>query len=320
MKRSISRPATQREIGTTTVELLISVVCTALVTMTMFSMFWMNTVVQTKSGNMLDAANAARVAIERIGKDAREGRTLGDVYGTRVPLDNLVPPTLGTQGTDYFPSDDNPIYGASQTPPGGNWPATWATHAVPAPGRYQLSNQCLIIQVPVYDNNGWPTQIAVGQGNPAVTAAMGNQANVETHIYYLIPDPVTAGEWQLQYFVAPGMAAPGYVPAEHTFGPQTIVKGIVGPLAINPPPNSPNPAAPSVFQFIARRGSLDDPTSSGQPQYVVNGATLPNFTGVIVNLEVIKRESGVSRPSTLAFKQEVFIRNNAMSTSVGQPP
>jgi type II secretory pathway pseudopilin PulG len=304
--------------GTTLVEMMISVVCTSLITMAMFSVIWMNTIIQAKSGNNLDAANAARIAIDRIGRDAREARSLGDVYGEDIVLSSA-PPMTGTSGTDYFPSANDPIYAGGATPAGGVWPTTWPTDACPNPGRYLLSNRCLIIQVPVYDSNGWPTQIPVS--NPYVaglpTPMQGNQANVETHIYRVLDDPANPGQYLLQLFVAPGRAAPGYVPAEHTFGPQTLVKGIVGPK------NAQN--EPAIFQFIARRGSLDDTNPSGQPQDSIPEASpgvkrLANFTGIIVNLEVTRSDYGRSKPVTLAFKQEVFIRNNAMSTSVGNPP
>jgi len=286
----------------------------------MFSVLWMNTSVQMKTGNNLDAVNSCRVAIERIGKDAREGRSLGDVFGAEDAGGLVV-------GTSYFPSLQDPVYGAGQAPAGGNWPG-WATHGTPNPGRYQLSNTCLIVQVPVYDSSGWPTMIkatcapcvlaaphvhTAGEGNPVPTKAMGNQANVETHIYNVIADPDNAGEFILQVFVAPGRDATGYVAASRTRSAQTLVKGIIGPKIGNDL---------AIFQYLARRGSTDDTTPSGQPQNTVDVATttLANFTGVIINLEVRKRDYSVNKPVTLAFKQEVFIRNNAMSTSVGNPP
>lgn len=292
--------------GFSIVELLVSVVCTGFVTAAMFSILFLNTSIQQKTGNNMDAVNAVRVAIERIGRDAREARSLGDVYGDQVLLQPAAPPqpaVWGTIGRSWFPTNADPIYGAGQQPAGGSWPANWGTDGCPAPGRYQLSNTCLIIQVPVYDNNGWPDEL-----NSA-----GDQANLETHIYRLIADPANPGQYLLQYFVAPGEAAPGYVPANRTLGPQTLVKGIVGPL---------RGGQPVIFQYLARRGSLDDPAGAGQPQDVVdptNTGRLANYTGVIVNLEVRRSDWNQRKPQHIAFKQEVFIRNNAMSTSVGQP-
>lgn len=306
--------------GSTVIELLISVVCTSIITLAMMSVLMWNTIIQMKSGNNLDAINAARIAIERIGKDAREARSLGDVFGDEVQLDPNDPTMLGTQGSSSFPSANDPIYGAGQTPPGG-WPTDWPTDAAAVnPGRWILNNRCLIVQVPIYDPNGWPTQIPVGS-LPAGKQYMGNQANVETHIYYVLDDPNNPGQYLLQYFVAPGAAATGYVPAQHRFGPQTLVKGIIGPKNAN--------GQPAIFQYVARRGSTDDTSGnlewnnplSGKPQDTIpnGGSTLANFTGIIVNLEVLRSEYGQKRSATLAFKQEVFIRNNALSTSIGQP-
>jgi type II secretory pathway pseudopilin PulG len=298
--------------ATTLIETLMVVIVTSIISLAMFAVLWLNTTIQNKANNSLDAANAARTAIERIGRDVRGGRSLGDVFG------DLVPDGMGgqvVQGSATFPSSLDPIYGNSQAPAGGAWPAAWGSPP------YTCSNTCLIVQVPVFDSNKWPTEIIVGQGNPAVLPVQGSQANVETHIYQIVadPDPVNhPNEFQLQYFCAPGFQSlgSGYVPASHTFGPEVLVTGIIGPQATGSP-STPVLGNLKVFQYLAKKGSQDDTTPTGQPQDSINSATLANFTGVIINLELKKHQASTRQPITLAFKQEVFVRNNALATSTG---
>lgn len=291
-----------------------------------------------KISNQTDTNNAIRQIKERLGVDLRAGRTLGDVYGTGF-TDNV----NGTQvwipqGVDYFPGSQNPVYGAGQTPPKG-WPSSWPGGGSTNP--YRLSNKCLIVQVPIGNNHndsatkhawstdasklGWPTAIypnnasytaaqrAQGPGNPAVTVPWDN---VETHVYMVVVDPDNAGEYLLQWCSFPGLAVPGYNPEAHSMAqPQTLLKGIIGPLDAN--------GNIKVFQF------LDKTKPNSPPQDIItdtDGVSSPahiaNYTGIAINLEVRTHQDSVLGRKNISlqpigFKSEIFLRNNAIATTNG---
>lgn len=298
------------------VEMLI---CTTIISLvaagSMATLVAQNQVAQ-RFGNKMDAINAERIAIERIGRDIREARSLGDVYGTMKSFPTGGnPPTVNIiEGASWFPSNRDPLYGGGASPPKG-WPDStgWsADGGIPAPGRYSLSNTCLIAQVPIFDAQGFPTMIpkdTFGPGQPATA-----QANVETHIYRIVPrdQDVFPGEMQLEYCVIPGMTVPGYDADNRQMGPQVIMTGIIGP----------RDAAGNlrVFQYIDR-------TSNGVAENTISDpARVANYTGVIVNLEVLKHTNGAissanssrfkttKHDSIIGFKTEVFLRNNALAT------
>ncbi len=303
------RLAGWRARGYLLVETLIVSLITALVSTAMLLTITMNSKVQMKTGNYVDAVIAARTAIDRIGIDVRTGRSFGDVFG--VEMTDAFGDTY-VVGSSSFPSANDPIYGNGQSPAGGSWPSSWGgSPSVGSP--WTVSNTMLIVQVPVYDLNEWPTEIPVGQGSPAVTSTMGPQANVETHFYNVVPDSTNPGTYLLQYFAAPGYptTGSGYVPDSHCVGPVTLLSGIVGP--------TDSSGNLKIFQYLAKKGSIDDTSPSGQPQNTVNSTTIANYTGVIVNLEILKQNEGKTQPVHLAFKQEVFIRNNALATATGDP-
>jgi hypothetical protein len=309
----------RKQDGSTVCELLVAslimtMVSSAFLTaaMTMFK-------TDSKISTMTDTTDAARLIKDRIGKDMREGRTLGDVFGNNITDESTTPATVMVQGSDQFPCNRNPVYGAGQQPPAG-WPTDW-----PQPP-YNLSNQCLVVQVPIGDNHndvdgrhgwdmtkvGWPTMIAQGVGSPATSS---NQDNVETHVYMVRPDPSNPGEFIMQYSSFPGMAKDGYDPVAHSISAQTVLTGIVGPLD-----ESGNP---KVFQFVDRTDPNGTPRDTILPQTSPSGAFIANYTGVAVNLEICKHSTvskenkNVSLPP-VAFKTEVYLRNNAMATPIGQ--
>lgn len=273
-----------------------------------------------KISNMTDTTDAVRLIKDRIGKDVREGRSLGDVYGTDVTDNSVTPALTMTQGSDQFPCTRDPIYGNGESPPAG-WPSTWGSTP------YTLSNTCLIVQVPIGDNHndsngvhawnsanvGWPTEIPVGSGSPATSTI---QDNVETHVYMVMADPNNPGEYMMQYSCFPGYATTGYDPKAHSISGQTVLTGIIGPLDAN--------NVPKVFQFIDKTDSKGTPQDSITPVTTPSGAFVANFTGVVINLEV-RHHNTVSLQSKnisvqpIAFKTEVFLRNNAVATAIGQP-
>jgi hypothetical protein len=139
------------------------------------------------------------------------------------------------------------------------------------------------------------------------------QENVETHVYQILQDPANPGEWIMQVASYGGIPVPGYLPAVHTNGPQTLLTGIVGPM-------DPATNTPKVFQYISRVDTTGRPHDQIDP----DGSHATEYTGVVVNLEVKRHQTVIagrndisSKP--LGMKLEVFLRNNATATSVGQP-
>lgn len=310
--------ASSRRGGFTLVEQLFAMVVTSIIAMAVLGSFTINYKASEKVFNSSETTSAAHNVIARIGKDIREGRSLGDIYGI-TPTSDQFPVLVADGGTD-------PNYSSGQTPPAG-WPAGWTTP-------YQLSNQCLIVQIPILDNHndttngkhaqlsantGWPTCVSPGQGSPPATTT---EDNVETHVYMIVADPNNPGEFLMQYACFPGMASTAgggnYVPAAHSFGPQTICSGIIGPL-------DSGSGLPKVFQFLDKTDATGQPHNQIEDQSGVHdGALVANFTGVVVNLElrehrfVNKKTRNISL-KPIGFKTEVFLRNNAMATSSGIP-
>jgi type II secretory pathway pseudopilin PulG len=293
--------------GGSVIELLIAMLVITFVSSGMLALMSTNTKVNVKVQNQVDTINAAKQVLDRIGKDVRMARSLGDLFGANRTESGLT----FVDGTNYFPSPNNPIYGTGAAPARG-WPS-WATDTCPAPGRWFLGNESLIVQVPIFDRNGFPTMIpqdTFGLGRPATP-----QVNVETHVYRLVDDPDTINhpnEFFIQYCSFPGMDIPGVYDAASAAanaGPTTILKGLVGPM-------NPGTGRPRIFQFI------DKTDWAGRAQDTVNAAVTGNYTGVVVNLEIRRHgESALSRrhTSSMGLKSEVFMRNNALATTTGQP-
>ncbi|MBY0548822.1 MAG: hypothetical protein K2W95_16240 [Candidatus Obscuribacterales bacterium] len=283
--------------GASLVELSISSVVMAFVSMAVFGLLITTMAAGNKINNTSDTIDVSRTALERISQNVRTGRSLGDVFGSLVGG--------RIQGSSVFPSNQNPIYGAGQSPPNG-WPI-WADGR--SLSSFVVDSQTLVVQVPIFDPNGFPTAIPPFTGQPATSQV---QDNVETHVYRVIPDPQNNGEWIMQWARFPGMAAEGYVPAAAQSQPQTICTGIIGPL---------QNGLPCVFQY------LDKTDPSGTPQNnIPNGGTdIAAFSGLIVNLELSHHQNSsqiagrYKQPGVLALKTEVFLRNNSLATTVGMP-
>jgi hypothetical protein len=312
--------------GSSVVELLIATTITGLLSLAFLGILLVNFKSNSKVTVMSSTMAAIRNLKERIGRDVREGRSLGDVYGTdfvntysyggQTITDHI------TRGSDLFPSPNDPIYG-SATPSCVQFPNNWGTKP------YKLSNQCLIVQIPITDDHqdagtthalnsatcGWPT--AIQKNEIAANVPSTPQDNVETHVYMVVADPSNPGQWLMQYASFPGYQAAnsGYLQAAHNQGaangtPQTILSGIVGPLDVN--------GNPKVFQFVDRTDATGTPRDSITP----SADYAANYTGVVVNLEVQKTEGikGKSNQSVpIGVKMEVFLRNNALATSTGKP-
>src|SRR5262249_4799947 len=153
--------------GVTLIEMLASCLIIGFVGAGIAGLVMLNGMSEIKMSNKVDNLNAARNAIERIGKDVRMARNVGDIYGQKVLLgtDPLTgQPMYGFMGTNIFPDTQNPIY-SHGSPPQGYPPAPW-------PSSYQIGPTCLIIQVPVFDSFGFPTSLSSGFGTPALSNPM----------------------------------------------------------------------------------------------------------------------------------------------------
>ena len=298
MKAVLPLSQHKRRTGFSVVELMVSVLIMTFVSTAIFGLLISTAEMSQKVTNKMDSINACRNVLERLSKDVRMGRALGDVYGNTIELwtDLSGQPVTGFQGADSFPGNRNPVYGAGQMPADG-----WPWQGPP----YKLSNDTMVVQVPIFESSGFPSSVPAGAGNPADPSS---QDNVETHIYKIVPDPnqiTNPGEYLLQISRIPGHPVPGYNPAQVRSMPQTILSGIVGPLD--------GQGQPKVFQY------LDKTDASGTAQdAIADPGLVTNCTGVIVNLEIMKQLEGKRVPAALGLKTEVFLRNNALSTTVGQ--
>lgn len=148
----------------------------------------------------------------------------------------------------------------------------------------------MIIQVPKFDDNGFPYWI-------------GAEA-LETHTFSVVPDPAVNGEFMLQWTKDSGIAVPASTnPAKSTINtsfltPQILVKGII------------SPANGQIFRYLNRL----DPNN---PQSSIVGNN-SDYTGATINLEVREHSnssqdaSGNWRKSVVfPYKTEIFMRNNS---------
>ncbi|HEY9869448.1 MAG TPA: type II secretion system protein [Candidatus Obscuribacterales bacterium] len=274
----------------TLIEMLVSCAIVGLAAAGISGLVLLNNVSTHRLFNKVDNLNQARQVVERIGKDLRMARNVGDVYGVNIQLHDD-PVTYGTEGTNSFPlaapGGNNPHYSGGQTPPAG-WPTA------PWPGRpYVLSPRTLIVQIPVFDANGFPTKVPATTGNPPVSV---DQDNVDTLVYQIIDDPDHPGEFLLQVAGFPGNPTNLKIRSNP---PQTILSGIVGP-------KDPATGEPKVFQY------LDRYDESGTPQDTFIGPKIANVTGVVMNLEIRRNDEGVSSASVVGLKSEMYMRNNRL--------
>ncbi len=287
--------------GMTLIEMLVSASIVGIAGAGVAGMLMLNALSTSRLFNKVDNVNAARQAIERLSKDIRMARNLGDVYGDDVllfPASAGPPPqpaVYGTEGSVQFPSTLDPHYNNSQNPTGG-WPAApWPIKP------YTLGSRTLIIQVPVFDAGGFPTRIArdqYGPGNPATP-----QDNVDTVVYQVVDNPDEPGEYMLQVAGFPGSPTALRLA---TSPPQTMLKGIVGP-------KDPATQQLKIFQFLAKTKADGSPDDSVQITFPPSNGPLALYTGLLVNLELKSHQSGEIAKSTIGLKAEIYMRNNTLS-------
>lgn len=278
--------------GVTAVEMLIACLIMGIVSSAILGLLLTSMRTSKRLNNKIDAIDAARMAIDKIGRDVRMGRSLGDVYGNMNGFGFI-------DGSDTFPSNANPLYGNGQSPPNG-WP--WGLSS------YTCNNQTMVVQIPIFDSLGFPT--AIPGTNPP-------QPNLETHVYRIVPDDNRPGEWRMEWAKIPGAnvltnvpnVGDRYVPAQRQMMSSVLVKGIIGPMPMG---NAIGP--PQVFQYLDKTRPADPPSNS-----IVPSTAAANYSGVVVNLELIRQDDTARTPQIVAFKSEVFLRNNALATTVGSP-
>lgn len=282
-------------------EMLASAMVMGLVGAGIAGLVMLNGITERKMSNKVDDLNAARTAIERVARDVRMARNLGDVFGKMVLLQAKDPPSIpddiyGFSGSASFPSSNDPIYPSTQ-PPGGWPPAPWPV--APNPG-YALSNQCLIVQSPVFDSQGFPVAKQMPNGLPP-------NDDVDTLVYMVVKDPDSPDSkptFMLQLAAFPGTGSTLALPANP---PTTLLKGIVGPTANAAPVGLDNP--PVCFQFLDKE--TGNPRDTGTDE---NGNFYGNLTGVIVQFQVQNNSASANEPAIVGVKSEVYARNNNVQT------
>jgi hypothetical protein len=260
----------RNSVGQSLVEMMVSLVIIGVAIAGITETIWINGFFMYKLGNKLDNIFAARQVLERIGPDIRMARTVGD----------------GITGSDQFPITTD----ASNVPNNPISSAGWTQ----AP--FTLNNTTLIIQIPVFDSNGFPTIIPKGTGTPAVVL---NLPNVDTIVYQVVPDtdPQAPGPYMLQVETFPGLNStrPLINPA------QTVLRGIIGPF---------DKATGSVLQTF----QYEDNSQNLYP--TIPASQIPSIIKVIVNLEVKHSTAGGTTstimPSTNTVREEFFLRNEVM--------
>jgi type II secretory pathway pseudopilin PulG len=242
--------------------------------------------------NKVTGMEAARAAMNRISSDVRQARTIGDFYG--VAATKL-----------SFPSTTNPQYGTTPPP----LPAGWQP--------MKVSGTVLVLQIPVTyedpdDNknpaNGLPIMLPkdhFGTNLPPV-----NTENLDTVVYEVVPDQERLGEYMLQFVRYPG-AQLSQLPSVSTRSvttPQTILKGLVGPIA------DKDGLTPSVFSYLAPQNAALPYAKTSNPP---TDAELIRGVGIDLEIKNTGRSAteGDGRFSQhLGIHTEAFLRTNASIT------
>ncbi|HEY9754119.1 MAG TPA: prepilin-type N-terminal cleavage/methylation domain-containing protein [Oculatellaceae cyanobacterium] len=257
--RNFQRLHHRRVAGLSIVEMMVAVAVLGVAIAGITETIWVNGAFMTKLGNKLDNVLAARQMLERLGPNLRMGRNVGD----------------GLVASNQFPLSTNPLWGTS------------------GQGPYTLSNTQLIVQVPVFDTNGYPTVIPVGQGNPVVSI---NMPNVDTYVYQVVadPDPQAPGPYMMQVQVFPGYNS---TTNNGQMGQmQTVVRGIVGP--------TDTAGNLQTFQYFDNTNTLIPGTSI--VSFAINAPDK-----IAVNIEIRHQSTGATYtiPSTTLVRDEFFLRN-----------
>lgn len=318
----MAKSKSRNQSGVTIMEMVVASVLMGLTLSVIGELVYLNTYSATKVTNQADALSDARTALDHIASDVRAARAFGDFYA-------------GPANRNQFPGDgNNPLFGAGQAPSGGWPPAPWTGQP------YYLSTQCLIVQQPVLfedpqndptspsysaaaqinPQNGFPCMIAANSLGPS--SPPSDMEDLDTVIYQVVADPNRAGQYLLQV-----MRLPGQPPTDFSAGspgtplisstrslinpPQTVLRGIIGPL------DPANPGAPpNVFHYYPpyQQGTPPGAIITGS-QNPVPSSSVPSLTGVGIDFEIQKPDSSSSNPAAvnpqiLPIHGEAFMRSN----------
>ena len=229
---------------------------------------WIN-----KFTTKVDVNMAAKRAIDIVGADVRMATMVGDGYDTL------------SDSTPSFPSANNPLY-SSGLPAG-------------ASSSYQIDDNTLILQVPVFNKKGWPTSLPT-----SVDAKQ--RRNVDTIIYEVAQDPnseeAAKGKYILKRTFFSGVhdtsQIPDVNPGQTICPAQTVLTGIIGPL-------DKSSGKPQIFQAIDEL----DAAASPVPLHLVRTYSLPRINAVIMSIELQRSQSGTKNNSTASYRSEFFMRN-----------
>lgn len=268
-----SKIKTLRNLGMSIIEMMVALAITGVAIAGLTEISWLSFDWISKFTTKVDVNIAAKRALERVGTDLRMAACLGDSF---EQPNQLAP---------VFPSLSNPLYGSGL-------PAGAATS-------YQFDDNTLIIQIPVFNQKGWPTSLPKNIDSQ-------QRRNVDTIVYELVPDPdandAALGKFILKRAVFAGVHDNSLIPTVNpgsTICPgQTILTGIIGPV-------EKATGKPQIFQVIDRL----NPDSAPQPLRMLKNNSLPQISTVVLSVELSKSQGQKKNSSTASYRSEVFMRN-----------
>ena len=317
--------------GTSLVSLLVATLIMGFVAISIMGLMSLNTQESRSAYLRTDSLNAARVALDKMGRLMRMARCIGDVQGTIVPStdpyaqvasgpstdswavkNGTIPSGMIEDGTatnlsTTFPSLGDPYYHPPITTGSGKsavtqtgtmvnqvqWP--WGGSATTG---YTLDGQTLIIQVPTFDDTGFPRAVQDGQTLSAL----------DTYVYNLVQNNQAAGTWNLELAIFPAPLGKTNMPPGLGGGvPQVVLSNIIGP--IDPVTNQP-----VVFQYV---NSRDNSVTTAPIQ---NDLVL--YSGVVCNLQILNRSTNSNRQAgqVTSLRSEMYLRNNSSCSIMGPTP
>jgi hypothetical protein len=224
----------------------------------------LNTFASTKLTNKIDGQLGCSRAIRRLCDDVRQARAIGNIYSKASS--NTFP--------DVSPDSVDP----NIVPPAAGYPAPpWSS--IP----YVLNARTLIIQQPVlYQDisnnsnplNGFPVRMEPGSVSTTPQVPSTALEYVDTVVYHLVadPDPELNGQYVLQMARFSGFPLVDGCKLRPAINPpQTVLKGIVGPLDAS--------GLPCVFQYL-RSAQESSPISTP------DASQIGLLAGVSINFEV----------------------------------
>jgi type II secretory pathway pseudopilin PulG len=313
------------ESGDSLIGLLVATTIMSLVAAGLFGLMSLNVSESAKIFSRTDNINAARVAMDKMGRLVRQARSVGDVQGATLPTSNpfvnfpsgASTDTFAVKGSNIsvaqvesgtavnrsaaFPSTGDPFYGPNGSDNGNTaWP--WGGSPT---NPYRLAGDTLVIQVPTFDANGYPNSVVSGQ----------RLAALDTYVFKVVQDTTRDGptRWfQLQMAAFPASDSGGVrrsnVSTNIAAGvPVTLLSGIIGPLDAQ--------GNPVVFQYIK---SSDNSTTSSFPAGSVAENDLVLYNGVVVNFQIMTLGASSAHKATInSLRSELYLRNNSTAQIMG---